>query len=83
MRRRPAPWYSQAVGPLLLARAGHSLSFHFFSQFGMKGGLQAWSNDDILEIAHTVSSVEQPERRRLRHSVPTHIGISNCGICTL
>lgn len=50
--RRSAPWYAEAVGPLLLARAGCEVDTPFFLSCPNAGWHPGFRSDDVLEIPH-------------------------------
>lgn len=55
LRERPAPWYSQAIGPLLLASAGITTVQPVFLSRPNCGAVKEFSESDTLELAHFVT----------------------------
>jgi 6-phospho-beta-glucosidase len=55
LKRRPAPWYTHAVGPLILALTGRVTGIPFFLSVPNRGFLADFLDDDILECAHQVT----------------------------
>jgi 6-phospho-beta-glucosidase len=51
---RPAPWYTDAVGPFLLALGGQDNAATFFLTTRNDGYCPGLAPDEILEIPHTV-----------------------------
>jgi 6-phospho-beta-glucosidase len=55
LQMRPAPWYDQAIGPLLLALAGAHLNRPtVFLSMPNQGAYKHLKNDDILELPYRV-----------------------------
>jgi alpha-galactosidase/6-phospho-beta-glucosidase family protein len=52
LRRRPTPWYGEAVGPLLNALAGRNDDRWFFLTTRNDGYLRSLSDECIIEIPH-------------------------------
>jgi 6-phospho-beta-glucosidase len=63
--RRPAPWYAEAVGPLLLACAGRETDISFFLS-ARKGVFElGFEATDVLETAYSIrSGTFLPRRNR-------------------
>jgi 6-phospho-beta-glucosidase len=55
LRERSAPWYSQAIGPLLLATAGYNTARPVFLSRRNDGALKQFPESDVLELAHVVT----------------------------
>jgi 6-phospho-beta-glucosidase len=72
LQYRAAPWYPQAVGPLLLALLGQAVSIPFFLSVANASSCAGFAHDDVMEIPHRV---EEGRLRRLdsRHPVPSGI----------
>jgi len=55
VRRRPTPWYSDAVGPFLAANAGADVSIPFFLSRPDEGRHPGFCPTDVLESAHVMT----------------------------
>ena len=55
LKERPAPWYSQAIGPLLLATAGNNTARPAFLSRRNDGAVKEFPENDVLELAHVVT----------------------------
>jgi len=72
LKRRPAPWYTHAVGPLILALTGRATGIPFFLSVPNRGFHADFLDDDILECAHQVidgALTRIPNQR----SIPPHM----------
>jgi len=67
---RPSPWYSQAVGPLILALTGRSTETPFFLSVRNDSYTNLLLKDDVLECRHHWNS-GQLERVPLSNPPPT------------
>jgi 6-phospho-beta-glucosidase len=72
LRQRATPWYTQAVGPLLLALMGRAMSIPFFLTKANDGYCSSFASDDVLEIPHQVENGGL-KRRACSWPVPHHI----------
>jgi len=52
LKRRPTPWYSKAVGPLMAALAGARVTQPFFLSCPNGGAVQQLAHQDVLELAY-------------------------------
>ena len=72
LRRRATPWYTHAVGPLLLALLGQAVPIPFFLTKANDGYCSSFASDDVLEIPHKVENGAL-KRRVCSRPVPRHI----------
>ena len=70
--RRPTPWYSDAVGPLLVSLMGRNVRIPFFLSAPNEGSYARLREDDILEMPYVV---EEGRLKRLKQSrpIPEHM----------
>jgi len=69
---RATPWYTDAVGPLLLAICGDRSDIPFFLSVRNRAYVSFLAPDDIIESPHGWGP-EGLVRSRLRDSVPAHV----------
>jgi 6-phospho-beta-glucosidase len=69
---RPAPWYADVVGPLILARYVGRPSIPLFLTVMNSGYNPAFLSDDVLEIPHRYEE-KKPVRQPLKVKPPAHI----------
>jgi alpha-galactosidase/6-phospho-beta-glucosidase family protein len=69
---RHAPWYSQAVGPLLLARCGQATNTSFFLSVRNGAFVPFLAPDDIIEFRHQWVA-GQLQRSPLGGQCPEHV----------
>ncbi len=69
---RPAPWYTDAIGPLVIAQSSGNSSIPFFLSVRNNGHHPAFLADEVLEIAH-YSQGETLVRRVARAQPPAHV----------
>jgi len=69
---RATPWYTHAVGPLLLAMCGHQSDIPFFLSVRNRAYVPFLAPDDIIESSHRWCA-EGLVRSPLGDSVPTHV----------
>jgi len=55
LRERPAPWYSEALGPLILAGLGCAIAQPVFLSGLAGSGVSDFPENEILELAHSAS----------------------------
>ena len=70
---RPAPWYADVVGPLIMARyAGRPSCIPLFLTVRNAGYNPAFLSDDVLEIPHRFEE-KKPVRQPIKVPPPAHI----------
>jgi 6-phospho-beta-glucosidase len=67
LKERSAPWYSQAIGPLLLATAGNNITRSAFLSRRNDGAVKEFPENDIFELPYVVT---QTSVENLMHSQP-------------
>jgi 6-phospho-beta-glucosidase len=72
LEARATPWYTQAVGPLLLALGGQQIEIPFFLSVRNRGYVQFLAPDDIIECRHHCVD-GGPLRSPLASTPPTHV----------
>lgn len=69
---RPAPWYADAIGPLIIARHSGRASIPLFLTLRNAGYDPAFLDDDVLEVPHRFQG-KKPVRQPIRVQPPAHI----------
>ena len=69
---RPAPWYPEVVGPLILAQHTGRPSMPLFLSVRNDGHDRAFLDHDVLEIAHRFKA-GKPVRQSIKVQPPDHI----------
>jgi 6-phospho-beta-glucosidase len=55
LRERPAPWYSDALGPLILAEAGCTIAQPVFLSCAAVSPVSEFPDSEVLELAHSAA----------------------------
>jgi len=69
---RATPWYTQALGPLLLAISGQPIEIPFFLSVRTGGYVSFLAADDIIECRHYWAE-GGPQRSPLTSTPPNHV----------